>query len=61
MGSLTLVIYLYDNPERDSITTLFRPVSDVGLGYTPAPLPFLEVAARLSIPNCSCQVESAHA
>jgi hypothetical protein len=27
--------YLYDNSEIDSITTLFRPVSDVGLGYTP--------------------------
>ena len=27
--------YLYDNPERDSITTLFRCASDVGLGYTP--------------------------
>src|SRR5258706_3463580 len=27
--------YLYDNPEIDSITTLFRRMSDVGLGYTP--------------------------
>jgi hypothetical protein len=26
--------YLSDNSERDSITTLFRRVSDVGLGYT---------------------------
>jgi hypothetical protein len=27
--------YLYDNSQSDSITTLFLPVSDVGLGYTP--------------------------
>ena len=27
--------YLYDNSERDPIRTLFRRVSDVGLGYTP--------------------------
>jgi hypothetical protein len=26
---------LYDNPESDSITTLFRGVSDAGLRYTP--------------------------
>src|SRR5260370_21153712 len=26
--------YLYDNSQIDSITTLFRRVSDVGLGYT---------------------------
>ena len=26
--------YLYDNSEIDSITTLFRRASDVGLGYT---------------------------
>ena len=26
--------YLYDNSEGDSITTSFRQVSDVGLGYT---------------------------
>jgi hypothetical protein len=26
---------LYDNSERNSITTLFRQVSDVWLGYTP--------------------------
>src|SRR5712692_2637732 len=26
--------YLYDNAESDSIRTLFRRVSDVGLGYT---------------------------
>jgi hypothetical protein len=25
---------LYDNPEMDSIATLFRRLSDVGLGYT---------------------------
>jgi hypothetical protein len=28
-------LYLSDSSERDSITTLFRRVSDVGLGYTP--------------------------
>jgi hypothetical protein len=27
--------YLYDNAESNSILTLFREVSDVGLGYTP--------------------------
>ena len=27
--------YLCDNAESDSIPTLFREVSDVGLGYTP--------------------------
>ena len=26
--------YMYDNSESDSIATLFRRVSDVGLGYT---------------------------
>jgi hypothetical protein len=31
---LDLRHYLHDNSERDSITTLFRRVSDVGLGYT---------------------------
>src|SRR5207247_1021467 len=28
--------YLYDNSEIDPITTLFRPISDVGLDYTPS-------------------------
>jgi hypothetical protein len=32
---LDLRHYLHDNSERDSIMTLFRRVSDVGLGYTP--------------------------
>jgi hypothetical protein len=31
---LDLRHYLSDNAESDSITTLFRRVSDVGLGYT---------------------------
>src|SRR5260370_27467042 len=32
---LKLRHYLCDNAESDSIPTLFREVSDVGLGYTP--------------------------
>jgi hypothetical protein len=35
IDSLIFVTTLYDNSEGDSITTLFRRVSDVGLNYTP--------------------------
>ena len=36
IDSLTFVITLYDKSERDSITTSFRLVSDVGWAYTVA-------------------------
>ena len=47
---LDLRHYLHDNSERDSITTLFRRVSDVGLGYTPPRLATTDIYGSF-IPN----------